>query len=135
MFYPYNMRELKVSIAANGAPNLPAERPCRLGAAGSCHEPAAARAPARAHGEGREAAAEPASPGTYSKCLISVLKLARAAWWTPFLVIKSSFSSASVSSVRFTFPSKLKSKACKTTLLEENELSSPAAARRHLFVK
>lgn len=58
--------------------------------------------------------AEPAMPMTYSKCLISVLKLARAAWWMLFLVIRSSFSSASVSSVRFTFPSKLKSKACET---------------------
>lgn len=54
-------------------------------------------------------------PMTYSKCLISVLKLAKAAWWMLFLVIRSSFSSASVSSVRFTFPSKLKSKACETT--------------------
>lgn len=54
-------------------------------------------------------------PATYSKCLISVLKLARAAWWMLFLVIRSSFSSANVSSVKFTFPSKLKSKACGTT--------------------
>lgn len=59
--------------------------------------------------------AETTIPATYSKCLISVLKLARAAWWMLFLVIKSSFSSASVSSVKFTFPSKLKSKACRTT--------------------
>lgn len=91
---------------------------------------------AKPNGEGREDTAEPAIPVTYSKCLISVLKLARAAWWTPFLVIKSSFSSASVSSDKFTFPSKLKSKACNTTAsLEQNELSCPAGAWRHLYVK
>lgn len=50
---------------------------------------------------------------THRRYLISALKLASAAWWIPFLVTSSSFSSAMVRSLRLSFPSRLKFKACK----------------------
>lgn len=50
---------------------------------------------------------------THSRCLISALKLASAAWWIPFFVMSSSFSSAMVRSLRLSFPSRLKFRACK----------------------
>lgn len=50
---------------------------------------------------------------THRRYLISALKLASAAWWIPFLATSSSFSSAMVRSLRLSFPSRLKFKACK----------------------
>lgn len=52
---------------------------------------------------------------THSRCLISALKLTSAAWWIEFLVLSSSFSRATVSSDRFTLPSRLKSRAYRQT--------------------
>ena len=52
---------------------------------------------------------------THTRWRISALKLANAALWMLFLVINSSFSRATVSSLRFTRPSKLNSRACSHT--------------------
>lgn len=65
---------------------------------------------------------------THSKCRISALKLARAAWWMLFLVTKSSFSRASVNSVKLTFPSRLKSKAWRSEQVQENHKFYPLEA-------
>lgn len=56
---------------------------------------------------------------TNRRYLISALKLATAAWWIPFLVTSSSFSRAVVRSLRLSFPSRLKFKACN--LKKKNE--------------
>lgn len=48
---------------------------------------------------------------THVRCLSSALKLANAAWWMPFLVVRSSFSRATVRSHRLTFSTRLKFKA------------------------
>lgn len=55
---------------------------------------------------------------TYRRCLISALKLASAAWKTPFLVMSSSFSSAAVRSPRLSFPSMSKFKAWEKSTQE-----------------
>lgn len=49
----------------------------------------------------------------HRRCLISALKLATAAWWIPFLVARSSFSSATVRSLRLSLSPRPKFRACK----------------------
>lgn len=131
MFFPGKRRQLEISEHSNRELSLPVPP----SAPGSITTPQLLPQPLL--GQAKQEAAHPhphphpTIPETHIKCLISALKLARAAWWTPFLVMRSSFSSASVSSVRFTFPSKLKSRACgNKEALEQGEL--PAGAWSHL---